>query len=352
MTRSSLSFIFLTAAFSAAIFAQAPVGAAPPKPAAPKPARTQPPARILDFKADSTSLQPGQSATLIWATENPNATTIMPAPGRVTPRGSAIVTPSTTTTYTLTVTGPNSQVETRQITVKVAGTTEAPITVTIDTPATVARINGHPDFSGVYGAAGGGIGGGRGGPAAPGAPTAPAGPELKPGKESYRVVRGAQDAGALADCMPIAGPAAYTVPYQFQLVQNANFLLILHEYPGIFRIVPLPQGPTPLAHPVDPDPTWLGDSIAKWDGDTLVIDTVGFNTRTELSGYKHSESLHIVERFKRPTPDSLEYEATLEDPEVFVKPWTVARRFGLRPDLKKIDEFVCENNKDYKALFK
>ena len=127
-------------------------------------------------------------------------------------------------------------------------------------------------------------------------------PELKPGKESYRVVRGPQDAGALSDCMPIAGPAAYTVPYQFQLVQNANYVLILHEYPGVFRIVPLPQGNVNPAHPVDPDPTWMGDSVGRWEGDTLVVDTVGFNTRTELSGYKHSEGLHIVEKSHGPTP--------------------------------------------------
>ena len=78
---------------------------------------------------------------------------------------------------------------------------------------------------------------------------------------------------------------------------------------------------------------------------------VGFNTNTELSGYKHSESLHIVEKFSRPNPNTLQYEATLEDPEVFVKPWTVSRSFTLRTDLKKIDEFVCENNQDYKSLF-
>ncbi len=342
----------LTFTLCSTLFAQAPPaapGATPPKPAPAK--RVPPPARIIDFKVDKASINPGQSATLIWSTENPNATNITPAPGRVTPRGSTVVMPARTTTYTLTVTGPNNQVETKTVTVKVAGTTEAPAEVAAAPagPTETPKLNGHPDFSGIYGAAGGGIGGGRGGPGAAGAP---AGPELKPGKESYRVVRGPQDAGALADCMPIAGPAAYTVPYQFQLVQNKDYLLILHEYPGVFRIVPLPQGNVNPAHPVDPDPTWMGDSVGRWEGDTLVIDTVGFNTRTELSGYKHSESLHIVEKFKRPDASTLEYEATLEDPEVFVKPWTVSRRFALRPDLRKVDEFVCENNKDYKALFK
>jgi len=202
--------------------------------------------------------------------------------------------------------------------------------------------DGKPDFTGVYNFGGGG-GAGRGAPGA----AAPAGPELKPGKESYRVQRGPTEAGPLANCMPVAGPAAYTVPYQFQLIQSKDYLIILHEYPNTHRIVPL-NGAT---HPVDPDPTWLGDSIGRWEGDTLVVDTVGYNTNTELNGFKHSEALHIVERFKRPNADTLEYEATLEDPEVFVRPWTVARTFPLRPDLNKIDEFVCENNKEYQHLF-
>lgn len=324
----SLSTLLLISALS---FAQAPPPAAPAKPA-----RVVPPARILDFKADKSSIQAGQTVTLIWATENPNGVNIMPEPGRVSPRGSVPLSPTATTTYILTVNGPNNQVETRQLTVNVTGTAAA------KTAANVA----HPDLSGVWGAGGGGLGGGRGAGAG-----APAGPELKPGKESYRVVRGPNDPGGLANCMPIAGPAAYTVPYQFQIVQNADFVVIMHEYPGVFRIVPLEAPGKPVAHPVDPDPTWMGDAIGRWEGDTLVVDIVGFNTNTELSGYKHSESLHIVEKFSRPNPNTLQYEATLEDPEVFVKPWTVSRSFALRTDLKKIDEFVCENNQDYKSLF-
>jgi hypothetical protein len=317
--------LICTALFATVMLAQAP----PPAAAPAKPARIQPPARIVEFRAQTNSIQAGQPVLLIWATENPNSTTISPQPGRVTPRGSQAVTPTATTTYTLTITGPNNQTETKSVTVNVTGTA----------PVSSASAATHPDLSGVYAAGGGG--GGRGG-----AP-APAGPELKPGKENFRVVRGPNDAGYLSDCMPVAGPAAYSVPYPFQILQNANFVVIFHEYPGTFRIIPTNGG----IHTVDPDPTWLGEAIGKWEGDTLVVDTIGFNTRTELSGLRHSEALHIVERFRRPTPEALEYEATLEDPEVFVRPWVVTRTFALRPDLKKIDEFVCENNKDYKELF-
>jgi hypothetical protein len=306
------------------MFAQAPPAAAPAKPA-----RIQPPARIAEFRAQPALVPAGQPVLLIWATENPNSTTITPQPGRVTPRGSQAVTPTATTTYTLTVTGPNNQTETRTLTVNVTGSTA---------PVSTAAVK-RPDLSGVYNFGGGG-GGGRGG-------AAPAGPELKPGKESYRVVRGPNDAGYLSDCMPVAGPAAYGVPYPFQIIQNDKYVVIFHEYPGTFRIINTNGG----LHSVDPDPTWLGEAIGKWEGDTFVVDTIGFNTRTELNGFKHSEALHIVEKFRKPAADALEYEATLEDPEVFVRPWVVTRTFALRPDLKKVDEFVCENNKDYKELF-
>jgi len=323
----------------------------PPAAAPARPARVQPPARITEFRTQPETVQPGQPATLIWATENPNAVTISPEVGKVTPRGSRQVNPKATTTYTLTVTGPNNTVVTKEITVTVPGTT--PVNASA-APATEAKrdvprlVNGKPDLSGVYSFGGGGApGGGRGAAPGGGRGAAPAGPELKSGMEKYRVVRGPNDAGALSDCMPIAGPAAFTVPYQFQILQTPSYAIIMHEYPGIFRIVPT-NGAT---HPVDPDPTWLGDSVGRWEGDTLVVDTVGFNTKTELSGYKHSEALHIVERFSRPDYDTLQYDATLEDPNVFVRPWTVSRTFPLRPDLNKIDEFVCENNKDYSKLF-
>src|SRR5215831_2747798 len=83
------------------------------------------PARIIDFTAQPTSIKPGQSFTLIWHTENPTGVTIDPAPGRVTPRGSRQLKPSSTTTYTLTARGPNNQVLTKTVTVTVAGTSAA-----------------------------------------------------------------------------------------------------------------------------------------------------------------------------------------------------------------------------------
>ena len=139
--------------------------------------------------------------------------------------------------------------------------------------------------------------------------------------------------------MPLAGPQAFGVPYQFELVHSAHHLAILYGYPGTFRTIPTDGGP----HPADPDPTWMGDSIGHWEGDTLVVDSVGFNDKTQINGFLHTEALHIVERFGRTDYNTLQYEATLEDPNVWVKPFTVTRSFALRPDLSKVDEFVCEH---------
>ncbi len=307
------------------------------------------PARIMDFKAEPASIQPGQSVTLTWATENPTGSTIDPDLGRVTPRGARQLSPARTTTYTLTVRGPNNQVLTRAVTVNVAGTTPAAESVVAAEAAKreVPRTaNGKPDLSGVYDFSGGGRGGNagrRGGNAA----GAPEGPVLKAGAEKFKPVRGPDYAGGTADCMPLAGPQAFSVPYQFQIVESPHSVAILYGYPGTFRSIPTDGG----AHSQDPDPTWMGESIGHWDGDTLVVDTVGFNDKTEINGYLHTEALHIVERFRRTEYNTLQYEATLEDPNVFVKPFTVSRGFALRTDMAKVDEFVCEHNPDYSKLF-
>lgn len=303
------------------------------------------PARIMDFKAEPASIQPGQKVTLTWSTENPSGVSLDPDLGRVTPRGAMQVSPARTTTYTLTVRGPNNQVLTRALTVTVAGTSPDPAAAGATAKREVPRtVEGHPDFSGVYDFSGGGGGrGGRGGNAA----AAPAPPELKPGAEKYKVVRPAEDTGQYSDCMPLAGPQAFSVPYQFQIVESAHHVAILYGYPGSFRVISIDGTP----HPPDPDPTWMGDSIAHWEGDTLVVDTVGFNDKTEINGYRHTDALHITERFRRAEYNTLQYEATMEDPNVFVKPWTVSRAFTLRPDLSKVDEFVCEHNIDYNKYF-
>jgi hypothetical protein len=226
------------------------------------------PARIMSFTARPDSIQPGQAVTLAWRVENPNAVSIDPEPGPVIARGSKVLTPSATTTYTMTVTGAGNAVLTKTVTVTVAGTTPAKSA----TPAAkkeIRQIGGHPDLSGVYNSSSFNFGGTevRG-------MRDPITATLKPGAEKFKVVRGPTDTGLYADCMPTGVPGAYFVPYQWQIVQGIDRVVILYEYPHLFRTIPT----NVPAHQVDLDPTWMGDSIGRWDGDTLVVDTVASNT--------------------------------------------------------------------------
>jgi hypothetical protein len=285
---------------------------------------------------------------LVWLIENPSTATIAPTVGRVAPRGQIRVTPKATTTYTLTV-----GTVTKSVTVTIPGTT--PVTAAPEAAGAAASkplprtLDAKMDFSGVYGWAGfGGGGGARGGRGAAAAAPAAAGPVLKPGAEKYRVNRAADplDTGATSDCMPLIPLNSLGVPYEFQIIQNKDYVVMVHEYPGTFRIIPFDA-----EHMADPDPSWLGDSIARWDGDTLVIDTIGYNEKTEISGYHHTGDLHTVERLTR-VETGFDYEITIEDPNVWAAPWKQTRSFRLTdPPQKRIFEFVCENNRDYKPLF-
>jgi hypothetical protein len=336
---------FIPPAFGQTPAAPPAQGAPPPGPSGAIQRRAAPPARILDFKAEPSSIRPGESATLIWATENPNAITIEPDLGRAAPRGSRRVTPAATTTYTLSVTGPNGT-ETRSVTVTVVGTSPAvakaagsAASVKKDIPRTA---DGKPDLSGVYGYGAGG----RGAPP-PGASGLPTTPTLKPGAENYKVVRAADDTGQYAGCLPPGIPQTFFVPYYMQIVQAPTHVVIAHEYLNLFRIIPTDGRP----HPLDPDPSWMGNPVARWEGDTLVVDSIGFNDKTEISGYRHTEALHVVERFQRIDYGTLQYDVTIEDPNVFAGPWAIRRTFPLLPEYDRIEEFVCENNREYKDLF-
>jgi hypothetical protein len=298
-------------------------------PAAPaRPARIAPPARIVSFKAQPESIQAGQPVTLVWATENPNGVSITPEIGRVAARGTRVVNPSATTTYTLTVGGPNNTTLTRSVTITASG--PRPPTASAAAPA-------RPDLSGVYNFAGV-----RG--------LTP--PVLKPGAEKFKIVRGGNgdvrgNTTLGTDCVPLGIPQTFVTPYPFQIVQTAKFVLMIFEYPNTFRYIWTDGRP----HPADPDPTWMGDAIGRWDGGTLVVDTIGFNDKTEVSGYMHTEAFHVVERYRR-VEAGLQYDVTVDDPNVFANPWTLPTRvLPSRPDLDRVDEFVCENKVDYGKYF-
>ena len=158
----------------------------------------------------------------------------------------------------------------------------------------------------------------------------------------YYKRRGIDDTTVL--CMP-PGPtrAATQGLFPIQFVQTPKQIIVLYEYMNVFRIIPLNA-----KHPDDLTPTYMGDSVGHWEGDTLVVDVVGFNDRTWLQGTGtfHTEALHVTERFTRVDKGQINYEATMEDPNVFTKPWTIRSTIMLR-DGTRVREAVCaENNVD------
>jgi hypothetical protein len=112
-------------------------------------------------------------------------------------------------------------------------------------------------------------------------------------------------------------PRAMYMPYPFQIVQGTTRIQMVFEFANASRTIHLDA--------VDPPPndTWMGHSVGRWEGDTLVVDVTNFNDRTWFSraGDFHSDALHLVERFTPMTPDALRYEVTVEDPNVFTRPW-------------------------------
>jgi hypothetical protein len=307
-------------------------------------------ARIARFAAQSATSKAGQPVRLEWAVENPVGVSIEPGIGAVQARGSKDVNPRQTTTYVLTVLGPRNQMISQEVTVTIPGT--VPLKPVTSAKREIPKMpDGKPNLTGVYNMIFPGSFFPGGAPMNISNTPGPleTKPVLKAGAEKFKVVRGPNDAGSSADCHPPGVPEAMFSPYQWQIVQGLDQVVVLYEYPGAFRVIPTHGGP----HQTDLDPTWYGDSIGHWEGDTLVVDTIGFNDKTELpGGYRHTESLHVVERFRRATFDHLDYQATIEDPKVFEKPWMVHRTLPIRTDLERVEEFICENNRDYQSLFR
>jgi hypothetical protein len=107
-------------------------------------------------------------------------------------------------------------------------------------------------------------------------------------------------------------------------------------------------------HPKEPDPLWYGDSVGRWDGDTLIVDRVNFidDVWLDSDGHPHSDKLHVVERYRRPDLGHLEAQITVEDPSILAKPWTYTRVAELAPG-EEVREFMCnENNIDLQHLVK
>jgi hypothetical protein len=143
-----------------------------------------------------------------------------------------------------------------------------------------------------------------------------------------------------ANCLPFGIPRS--APYPWRLVQTPTHYFILfegniHSYRQIFM-----DG---RKHPDDPDPTWYGHSIGHWEGETLVIDTVGFNDKFWFDnlGHPHTEKLHTIERFTRTDLGNVRIEVTIDDPGAYTKPFTTLGRARLMPG-DELMEYICNEN--------
>jgi hypothetical protein len=156
----------------------------------------------------------------------------------------------------------------------------------------------------------------------------------------------------LSECMPPGVPrinmSGQTAPHPFKIVQTPQLVVLLYETSAnsTFRQVFLDGRPLPK----DPQPTWLGYSVGRWEGDTLVVETVGFNGRAWIDtekGHPQTEAAHVTERFRRRDYGHLEIEITIDDPKAYTKPWTAKVPVHLLPDSDLIETY-CENEQDFK----
>jgi len=143
-------------------------------------------------------------------------------------------------------------------------------------------------------------------------------------------------------CLPSAS-ILYSGPFFRKFVQTAGLLVILTEDDVVqFRQVYLDG----RGHPPDPNPTWTGHAVGKWERDTLVVDLVGFNDQSWLGPFPHTDKLHIIQRYHRTDFGHMEVDLAIEDSDTFTKPWHVHMIWNYAPS-EDLMEFVCtENNKD------
>jgi hypothetical protein len=190
--------------------------------------------------------------------------------------------------------------------------------------------DGKPDLSGVW------IGN------APDVDT----PELLPWAEAVTKQRRAKGTGNPGEsCLP--GDVFLVSPFIYKIIQTPTVLAILWEgnVPGIVQVF-LDR----RAHAKDAFPSWMGDSIGRWERDTLVVDTVGFNDQSWIRVFPHTEMLHVVQRYRRPDLGHIEKEVTIEDPGTFTKAWKMRTGWDLAPG-EEIHEYICnENEKDVPHL--
>ena len=176
------------------------------------------------------------------------------------------------------------------------------------------------------------------------------GPPLTPAGQAayqYNLTKSVNPEGL---CLFAGIPRASISGVPFEIVQTSNRVAFLYELMTTWRSIPVDG----RQHPARIDPSFFGNGIGKWDGDTFVIDSVGFKDQLSWiddDAHPHSDAMHVVERWHRRDFDHLEHEVTVEDPKFYTKPWTFKRVFNHMAPGQELMEYACdENNKDRDML--
>jgi hypothetical protein len=145
-----------------------------------------------------------------------------------------------------------------------------------------------------------------------------------------------------SSCLSNGMPSMMRPPIELplQIIETPNQVTVLFEFYGTFRIIRLNE-----KHPDDPDPGFMGNSVGHWEGDTLVVDTIALNDKTQVAGAPHSEDLHLIEHLRRTGKDTLQDRITIIDPKTFTRPWDWVINLKRVPGMR-IREYVCENQRN------
>jgi hypothetical protein len=148
-------------------------------------------------------------------------------------------------------------------------------------------------------------------------------------------------------CLPEGPRSAINGLDPFRIIQSRNMTIVLHE-PGTYRVIHTDGRPLPK----DMTPTWMGYSIGRWEGETFVVTTAGYNDRTWLdwAGHPHSDALRVTERYRRTDFGHIQVEMTFDDPKAYLKPFTLKLTANFVPDDDLIETVCLENEKDRDKL--
>ncbi len=148
-------------------------------------------------------------------------------------------------------------------------------------------------------------------------------------------------------CLPPGGPRSMATPYPAEIIQHRDRILIIFEGGGhVWREIHMDGREQPDLR--DYVPSYFGHSVGRWEGDTLVVDTIGYNEKTwlDFGGHMHTDELRTIERISRPNKNTLHYEVTIDDPGAYTEPWTIAWDINWTEG-QELADYICQENNQY-----